>query len=296
MVEPVVTWQRVAASRLGLTTAWPIVTASLAVALVLGPALTSLAAAWIGRRLSASTAPLRTVVCRFALACVPLGLSMWAAHFLFHLITGAGALRPVVQRAAADLGGVILGTPAWAAASTASPDWLPGFELLLLGALTHDIGKGAPGDHSDVGAVRARELATRIGLDDHAVDLAEWLVQHHLLLADTATRRDLAAEETIVRFGRMVQDTERLDLLYVLTIADSRATGASAWSTAKAALCRQLFVETDALLEGAERGAAVLPSILAAIGKTPLVRVRLPDVPAGVELWGKCEWFNPGAP
>ena len=123
------------------------------------------------------------------------------------------------------------------------------FELLLLGALTHDIGKGAPGDHSDVGAVRARELATRIGLEEHAVVLAEWLVQYHLLLADTATRRDLAAEETIVRFGRMVQDTERLDLLYALTIGDSRATGSTAWSTAKAALCRQLFVETDALLE-----------------------------------------------
>jgi [protein-PII] uridylyltransferase len=122
-------------------------------------------------------------------------------------------------------------------------------ELLLLGALTHDIGKGAPGDHSDVGAARARELAARIGLEEHGVVLMEWLVQHHLLLADTATRRDLAAEETIVRFGRAVQDTERLDLLYALTVADSRATGATAWSTAKAALCRQLFVETDSLLE-----------------------------------------------
>jgi [protein-PII] uridylyltransferase len=131
------------------------------------------------------------------------------------------------------------------------------FELLLLGALTHDIGKGAPGDHSDVGAVRARELAIRIGLEDHAADLAEWLVQYHLLLADTATRRDLAAEETIVRFGRAVQDTERLDLLYALTIADSRATGSSAWSTAKAALCRQLFVETDALLERGVAGSSV---------------------------------------
>jgi [protein-PII] uridylyltransferase len=131
------------------------------------------------------------------------------------------------------------------------------FELLLLGALTHDIGKGAPGDHSAVGAERARELATRIGLEEHAVALAEWLVQNHLLLADTATRRDLAAEETIVRFGRSVQDTERLDLLYALTIADSRATGSTAWSSAKAALCRQLFVETDALLERGVAGSTI---------------------------------------
>jgi [protein-PII] uridylyltransferase len=130
-------------------------------------------------------------------------------------------------------------------------------ELLLLGALTHDIGKGAPGDHSEVGAVRARELATRIGLEERAAVLAEWLVLDHLLLADTATRRDLAAEETIVRFGRAVQDTERLDLLYALTIADSRATGSMAWSSAKAALCRQLFVETDALLERGVAGSTV---------------------------------------
>jgi [protein-PII] uridylyltransferase len=130
-------------------------------------------------------------------------------------------------------------------------------ELLLLGALTHDIGKGAPGDHSEVGAVRAREFATRIGLDDHAGEVAEWLVRAHLLLADTATRRDLAAEETITRFARAVQDTERLDLLYALTIGDSRATGHTAWSSAKAALCRQLFVETDALLERGVAGSSV---------------------------------------
>jgi [protein-PII] uridylyltransferase len=122
-------------------------------------------------------------------------------------------------------------------------------ELLLLGVLTHDIAKGAPGDHSEVGAEWAAAFAERIGLDEHAVTVVEWLVRHHLLMADTATRRDLADAETIVRFGRAVQDTERLDLLYALTIADSRATGPAAWGSGKAALCRRLFLETDALLE-----------------------------------------------
>ncbi|MFA5883043.1 MAG: ACT domain-containing protein [Acidimicrobiia bacterium] len=122
-------------------------------------------------------------------------------------------------------------------------------ELLLFGALTHDIAKGAPGDHSEVGAVRAAAFATRIGLEEHAAVVISWLVHNHLLMADTATRRDLADAETIIRFGRLVHDTERLDLLYALTIADSRATGPAAWSSGKAALCRQLFVETDALLE-----------------------------------------------
>lgn len=122
-------------------------------------------------------------------------------------------------------------------------------EVLCFGVLTHDIGKGAPGDHSEVGADRAAAFARRIGLDEHAVEVVDWLVRNHLLLADTATRRDLADEETILRFGRAVRDTERLDLLYALTIADSRATGPAAWGTGKAALCRELFHETDALLE-----------------------------------------------
>ena len=122
-------------------------------------------------------------------------------------------------------------------------------ELLLFGVLTHDIAKGAPGDHSEVGAVRAAAFATRIGLEEHAAVVISWLVRDHLLMADTATRRDLADAETILRFGRAVHDTERLDLLYALTVADSRATGPVAWSSGKAALCRQLFVETDALLE-----------------------------------------------
>ena len=68
-------------------------------------------------------------------------------------------------------------------------------------------------------------------------------MRNHLLLADTATRRDLSDEATITRFARAVGDSERLDLLYVLTIGDSRATGPTAWSTSKAALVRELFVE-----------------------------------------------------
>lgn len=122
-------------------------------------------------------------------------------------------------------------------------------ELLLFGVLTHDIAKGRPGDHSEVGALHAGAFARRIGLEDHAVAVIQWMVRHHLVMADTATRRDLADPDTIVKFGRTVRDTERLDLLYAMTVADSRATGATAWSSTKAALCRQLFAETDTLLE-----------------------------------------------
>ena len=122
-------------------------------------------------------------------------------------------------------------------------------DLLLFGVLTHDIAKGAPGDHSEVGAASSSAFATRIGLEAHAVEVVGWMVHNHLLMADTATRRDLADPDTIVNFGRVVRDTERLDLLYALTVADSRATGPAAWSSSKAALCRLLFSETDVLLE-----------------------------------------------
>jgi len=122
-------------------------------------------------------------------------------------------------------------------------------DLLLLGAFLHDIGKGRPGDHSEVGAATAAALATRIGLDAYGTSVLVWLVQNHLLLADTATRRDLSDELTITRFARAVGDSERLDLLYALTIGDSRATGPAAWSSSKAALVRELFVKTDSLLE-----------------------------------------------
>ena len=122
-------------------------------------------------------------------------------------------------------------------------------DILLLGALLHDIAKGSPDDHSAAGATVARDVGRRLGLDEPEVATLEWLVRHHLLLADTATRRDLADETTIVRFGRTVGDSERLDLLYVLTIGDSRATGPAAWNPSRAALVRELYLRTDALLE-----------------------------------------------
>ena len=128
-------------------------------------------------------------------------------------------------------------------------------DLLLLGVLLHDIGKtGAAGDHSERGADTAHAVLERMGLDAHGVDVVTWLVRHHLLLADTATRRDLGDPETIERCAADVQDTERLDLLYALTVGDSRATGPSAWSRSKAALLRRLHVETDLLLTQGEVG------------------------------------------
>lgn len=123
-------------------------------------------------------------------------------------------------------------------------------ELLLLAGLLHDLGKGIPGPgHEPRGAEVARAIVRRMRFDSEAVEVVPWLVRDHLLLADTATRRDLSDESTVKRFAlACAGDPERLRLLYLLTIADSRATGPAAWGTAKAALARDLFVKAAAVV------------------------------------------------
>jgi [protein-PII] uridylyltransferase len=139
-------------------------------------------------------------------------------------------------------------------------------DVLLLAALLHDIAKGRPGDHSVVGVETARAVATRIGLDAPGTDLLAWAVRHHLLLADTATRRDLADERTITRFADAVGDSDHNTLLYALTLGDSRATGPAAWNASKAALVRQLFVKTDTLLREGTADAGTTPERRAELG------------------------------
>jgi [protein-PII] uridylyltransferase len=123
-------------------------------------------------------------------------------------------------------------------------------ELLLLGALLHDIGKGLPGDHSEAGSSMAASVARRMRFDSEAIEILQWLVRDHLLMADTATRRDLSDEAMVRRFcDTLACDPERLRLLYLLTIGDSIATGPAAWSRAKGALLRDLFIKATAIVE-----------------------------------------------
>jgi len=126
-------------------------------------------------------------------------------------------------------------------------------DLLLLGALLHDIGKGLPGDHSLVGADIAEKIARRWGLSDHDRAVLVRLVRQHLLLPDTATRRDLDDPATLRAVASAVaHDREVLDLLYALTEADAAATGPAAWSGWKARLVADLVRRVHALLgEGA---------------------------------------------
>lgn len=130
-------------------------------------------------------------------------------------------------------------------------------DLLLMGALLHDIGKGYSGDHTEVGVELIGPIATRMGFDDDDAATLVAMCQHHLLLPDVATRRDLADEGTIRFVAETVESTELLDLLGALTEADSIATGPSAWNASKAALVGQLVERTHQVLEGSEPLAAV---------------------------------------
>jgi [protein-PII] uridylyltransferase len=136
-------------------------------------------------------------------------------------------------------------------------------DLLLVGALLHDIGKGRGGDHSRVGEEIAVAMAARMGFAPEDVEVIARLVRHHLLLADTATRRDLDDPATISAVAAAVVDRQTLEILAALTEADSLATGTTAWSPWKAELVAELVAQTDAQLAGAVtplRAAASIPS------------------------------------
>jgi len=123
-------------------------------------------------------------------------------------------------------------------------------DLLLVGALLHDIGKARPGDHTEVGVAIVAELAPRLGFDAHDTGVLCALVDHHLLLPEAATRRDLDDPVTIAVVADAVGDRSTLDLLHALTESDALATGPAAWSEWKAGLIDDLVARTRASLAG----------------------------------------------
>ena len=125
--------------------------------------------------------------------------------------------------------------------------------VLYVALLLHDIGKGRPEDHSILGAQIARRVAPRLGLKKAECETVEWLVRYHLLMADTAQKRDISDPRTLRDFAKLVKTRERLDLLTALTVCDIRGVGPGTWNNWKAQLLRQLYRETaDALENGLE--------------------------------------------
>ncbi len=115
-------------------------------------------------------------------------------------------------------------------------------ELLLLAALFHDIAKGRGGDHSVLGEEEAREFCARMGLAEADIDLVAWLVRWHLLMSVTAQRQDITDPDIVHRFAVQVGDRDRLDHLYLLTIADIAGTNPKLWNEWKARLLADLHM------------------------------------------------------
>ena len=146
-------------------------------------------------------------------------------------------------------------------------------DLLVLAAFLHDVGKGLPGDHSAAGAPLAASIAASLGLPPADVAQIEKLVRLHLLLPDTATRRDVGDPVTIRRVADAVGDIQTLDLLYGLTRADAAATGPGAWSTWKGRLVARLVDRVRSTLDTGEVPPAPRPDPALVAGELPAVHV-----------------------
>ena len=127
-------------------------------------------------------------------------------------------------------------------------------DALLLGALLHDIGKTGEGPHVPIGVRAAERLCDRMCLDAGTGDLVRFMVGHHLLLPDTATRRDLGDEDLVMDVAARISTPERLAALYLLAAADASATGPHAWTPWRQTLVRELVGKVQRVFERGEMG------------------------------------------
>lgn len=122
--------------------------------------------------------------------------------------------------------------------------------VLYVAVLLHDIAKGRGGDHAVLGAEVAQTLCPRFGLNDEETETVAWLVLHHLDMNRTAYKRDLDDPTTIRDFVALVQSPERLRLLLILTVVDTRAVGPNVWNGWKASLLRELYYAAQEAMAG----------------------------------------------
>ena len=149
-------------------------------------------------------------------------------------------------------------------------------EVLYVALLLHDVAKGRPEDHSVAGARIARRISPHLGLSAADTETVAWLVENHLLMSMTAQTRDLNDRKTIEDFADVVQTVERLKLLLVLTVCDTRGVGPGVWNGWKGQLLRTLYYETELTLTGgfsevsrAKRAAAARERLTEALAAWP---------------------------
>src|SRR4030043_376055 len=131
-------------------------------------------------------------------------------------------------------------------------------DILFLTTLLHDIGKGREGDHALIGAEMTKQVGERMGLTSEEKELMEFLISRHLFMLETAFRRDLHDEQSILRFANETGNPVRLKMLYLLTFADIKAVGPEAWTSWKNSLLMELFLKTSHFFEKGEEPQAFL--------------------------------------
>lgn len=121
--------------------------------------------------------------------------------------------------------------------------------ILYLAALFHDIAKGRGGDHSLLGAEEALRFAENHHLHYEEKELLIWLVQNHLIMSETAQRKDIYDPKTIQQFCKIMPHSTYLDYLYLLTVADICATNPALWNTWKDSLLKELYQSTHQMMQ-----------------------------------------------
>lgn len=164
---------------------------------------------------------------------------------------------------------------------------LPNPEILYLAALFHDIAKGRGGDHSELGASDARNFCLEHGMDSQAAGQVAWLVENHLLMSSTSQKKDLSDPAVIHAFAERVADTQRLDRLYLLTMADMRATNPALWNDWKAALLDELHSSTRRALRRGLDNPLATAELLEETRDAARARLRAQgeDIVAAEALW-----------
>jgi len=127
-------------------------------------------------------------------------------------------------------------------------------EILIIAGLFHDISKGQGGDHSTLGSKVALTFCQKHNLNKYDSELVEWLVFNHLLMSSTAQKKDIHDIDVIKEFAALVGDQYRLDLIFLLTVSDIRATSPKVWNSWKYALLSSLYASTKQYLKEETKG------------------------------------------
>ena len=121
---------------------------------------------------------------------------------------------------------------------------IPKIEILYIAGLFHDLGKGKGGDHSEIGAKTSFNFAKRLGMSSTDAKLISWLVKKHLIMSSISQKKDISDPLTVNDFAKEVEQNEKLNYLYLLTVNDIRATNPALWNGWKHQLLRDLYTLT----------------------------------------------------